>query len=124
MVRKRSTGFDCFLSAKQVGPQGKVIGVDMTPEMLARARGANTHPNVEFRLGELDNLPCGDGLVDCVISNCVVNLVGGSKLGLSSQTSTRVIPVINGPPGRLQPRVVLYASVLNSGSCDNKCGTQ
>jgi SAM-dependent methyltransferase len=71
-------GFDCFLAAQQVGPNGRVIGVDMTHEMLAKARqnaakiGA-TH--VEFRLGELEHLPVGDNTVDVAISNCVVNLV-------------------------------------------------
>jgi SAM-dependent methyltransferase len=70
-------GIDCFLAARQVGPQGKVIGVDMTPEMVALARrnalevGAT---NVEFKLGEIEKLPLPDGAVDVVISNCVVNL--------------------------------------------------
>ncbi|MCP4327850.1 MAG: arsenite methyltransferase [Alphaproteobacteria bacterium] len=70
-------GFDCFLAAQQVGPDGMVIGVDMTPEMVARAR-ANAvregYKNVDFRLGELENLPVADGSVDVIISNCVVNL--------------------------------------------------
>jgi arsenite methyltransferase len=70
-------GFDCFLAAKKVGSKGRVIGVDMTPEMLEKARenarkaGA---ANVEFRLGEIENLPVADGSVDAVISNCVINL--------------------------------------------------
>lgn len=70
-------GFDCFLAAKKVGDKGRVIGVDMTPEMLVRARenavkmGAT---NVEFRLGEIEHLPVGDSSVDVIISNCVVNL--------------------------------------------------
>ncbi|MBI4082654.1 MAG: arsenite methyltransferase [Candidatus Lambdaproteobacteria bacterium] len=70
-------GIDCFLAAAQVGEQGRVIGVDMTPEMLARARenAAKTGArNVEFRLGEIERLPVADGSVDVVISNCVVNL--------------------------------------------------
>jgi len=70
-------GIDCFLAAKQVGPQGKVIGVDMTPEMIDRAR-SNAHKsgyaNVEFRLGEIEALPVADGTVDVIISNCVLNL--------------------------------------------------
>lgn len=70
-------GFDCFLAARRVGPTGRVIGVDMTPEMVARARenarkGGFT--NVEFRLGEIEHLPVADGSVDVVISNCVINL--------------------------------------------------
>ena len=69
-------GFDCFIAAGQVGPRGRVIGVDMTPEMIARARGnAAGHANVEFRLGELEHLPVADGTVDVILSNCVVNLV-------------------------------------------------
>ncbi|HEY8394017.1 MAG TPA: arsenite methyltransferase [Thermaerobacter sp.] len=70
-------GFDCFLAARQVGETGRVIGVDMTPEMLDRARenarkGGFT--NVEFRLGEIEHLPVADQSVDVVISNCVINL--------------------------------------------------
>jgi len=70
-------GLDCFLAAKQVGPAGRAIGVDMTPEMLAKAR-ANAAKlnavNVEFREGYLENLPAEDATVDVVISNCVINL--------------------------------------------------
>jgi len=70
-------GFDCFLAAKKVGDKGRVIGVDMTPEMLAKARrnaekmGAE---NVEFRLGEIEHLPVADGSVNVILSNCVINL--------------------------------------------------
>lgn len=70
-------GFDCFLAARAVGPAGRVIGVDMTHEMLAKAR-ANAAKvglgNVEFRLGEIEHLPVADASVDVVISNCVLNL--------------------------------------------------
>lgn len=70
-------GFDCFLAARQVGDSGKVIGVDMTPTMVSKAR-ANAekggYRNVEFRLGEIENLPVADGTVDAIISNCVINL--------------------------------------------------
>ena len=70
-------GFDCFLASPLVGPSGKVIGVDMTAEMLEKAR-ANArkggYENVEFRLGEIENLPVADNSVDLVISNCVINL--------------------------------------------------
>ena len=70
-------GMDCFLAAQKVGKKGKVIGVDMTPEMISLARknaakGNDTH--VEFRLGEIENLPVADGIVDVIISNCVINL--------------------------------------------------
>ncbi|MCL4394947.1 MAG: arsenite methyltransferase [Chloroflexi bacterium] len=70
-------GLDCFLAARQVGPTGHVIGVDMTAEMLAKAR-ANAErlgaSNVEFREGYIEHLPLGDGEADVVISNCVINL--------------------------------------------------
>ncbi len=75
-------GFDCFLAARQVGGTGKVIGVDMTAEMLERARGnarKGGFDNVEFRLGEIENLPVGDNQVDIIISNCVVNLSPNKK---------------------------------------------
>ncbi len=68
-------GFDCFLAAKQVGPEGEVIGVDMTPEMISHARKAGAEfSNVEFRLGEIENIPAADNSVDVVMSNCVINL--------------------------------------------------
>lgn len=70
-------GFDCFLAAREVGEAGQVIGVDMTPEMIEKARGnvtKNDANNVEFRLGEIEHLPVADGTVDVIISNCVVNL--------------------------------------------------
>jgi SAM-dependent methyltransferase len=71
-------GIDCFLAAQQVGPAGRVIGIDMTHEMLAKAR-ANAErvgaANVEFRLGEIEHLPIADNTADVVISNCVINLV-------------------------------------------------
>lgn len=70
-------GLDCFLAADRVGKNGKVIGVDMTPEMLEKARDnarKGNFPNVEFRLGEIENLPAADNSIDVVISNCVINL--------------------------------------------------
>ncbi len=70
-------GFDCFLAAQEVGETGRVIGVDMTPEMLGKARNnANKggYKNVEFRLGEIEHLPVADNSVDAIISNCVINL--------------------------------------------------
>ncbi len=75
-------GFDCFLAANKVGPTGKVIGVDMTPEMIEKAR-ANAakagYKNVEFRQGEIENLPVDDDTIDLIISNCVINLVPDKK---------------------------------------------
>lgn len=70
-------GFDAFLAARQVGDSGCVIGVDMTHEMLAKARANAAKldlPNVEFRLGEIEHLPVADGTADVIISNCVINL--------------------------------------------------
>ncbi len=70
-------GFDCFLAAAQVGEAGRVIGVDMTPDMVSRARvnaAQGGYSNVEFRLGEIEHLPVADGTVDVIISNCVINL--------------------------------------------------
>ncbi len=70
-------GIDCFLAAQKVGPSGRVIGVDMTAEMLEKARQNKARlgaDNVEFRLGEIEHLPVADGTVDVIISNCVINL--------------------------------------------------
>lgn len=70
-------GFDCFLAAQKVGEKGRVIGVDMTPEMVELARKnavEGGYKNVEFRLGEIENLPVADNFVDVIISNCVINL--------------------------------------------------
>jgi SAM-dependent methyltransferase len=70
-------GFDAFLAARAVGPTGRVIGVDMTPEMVSKARknqAKGDYPQVEFRLGEIENLPVADASVDVIISNCVINL--------------------------------------------------
>ncbi|MGM0579004.1 MAG: arsenite methyltransferase [Myxococcota bacterium] len=70
-------GFDCFLAAAEVGETGRVIGVDMTPDMLSKAR-ANAerggYEQVEFRLGEIEHLPVADGTADVILSNCVINL--------------------------------------------------
>ncbi len=70
-------GFDCFLAANEVGESGKVIGVDMTPDMLSKARAnaeRGRYAQVEFRLGEIENLPVADNTADVVMSNCVINL--------------------------------------------------
>lgn len=74
-------GFDAFVAAKKVGPKGRVIGVDMTPEMISKSRrsipvfvGKTGLNNVEFRLGEIEHLPAADNSIDVIISNCVINL--------------------------------------------------
>lgn len=91
-------GFDCFLAANAVGPEGRVIGVDMTEEMIAAAR-ANAakggYRNVEFRLGDIESLPVENASVDVVISNCVINLVPDK--GRAFAEACRVLK----PAGRL-----------------------
>jgi len=75
-------GVDCFLAAKKVGEKGKVIGVDMTPEMIDKAREyarRDNYKNVEFRLGEIENLPVADNTADVIISNCVINLAPNKR---------------------------------------------
>jgi ubiquinone/menaquinone biosynthesis C-methylase UbiE len=91
-------GFDCFLAANQVGKNGRVIGVDMTPEMLDTAREnarKDGYRNVEFRLGEIENLPIADDIADIVISNCVITMSPDKKRVF--QEAFRVLK----PAGRL-----------------------
>lgn len=91
-------GFDCFLASNAVGEHGKVIGVDMTPEMIAAASQnavKNNYTNVEFRLGQIENLPVADASIDVIISNCVVNLSPEKK-----QVFAEAIRVLK-PGGRL-----------------------
>ena len=91
-------GFDCFLVANKVGKSGRVIGVDMTPEMVEKAREnvlKSNYQNVEFRLGEIENLPVADNSADVIISNCVINLSPDKERVL--QEAFRVLK----PGGRL-----------------------
>jgi len=75
-------GLDCFIAAGKVGEKGRIIGVDMTPQMIDKAREnarKGNYKNVEFRLGEIENLPVADNTADAVISNCVINLSSNKK---------------------------------------------
>lgn len=121
-------GFDCFLAAGQVGDTGYVIGVDMTPEMVAKARDnaqKGGYHNVEFRLGEIENLPLANATVDVIISNCVINLspdkpavfaeafrvlIAGGRLAVSD------VVAFAGLPADLRRNTALYTGCMAGAS--------
>jgi SAM-dependent methyltransferase len=124
-------GFDCFLAAKAVGPTGRVIGVDMTHEMIEKARKnaeKGKYPNVEFRLGEIENLPVADNGADVIISNCVINLSpdkprvfaeafrilkSGGRLMVSDIVLRKTLPAA------VQKSVAAYIGCLSGASLKN-----
>ncbi|MCW4030675.1 MAG: arsenite methyltransferase [Candidatus Bathyarchaeota archaeon] len=125
-------GFDCFLAAKKVGKQGKIIGVDMTPEMLDKARAnaaKGKYTNVEFRLGEIENLPVADNSVDVIISNCVINLAPNKKrvfeeayrvLAPNGRIMVSDIVLLNALPEAVQKDVEAYAGCIAGAELKDK----
>ena len=125
-------GFDCFLAAKKVGKQGKVIGVDMTPEMVDKARAnakKGKYSNVEFRLGEIENLPVADNSVDVIISNCVINLAPNKKrvfeeafrvLAPKGRLMVSDIVLLNELPESIQKNVEAYAGCISGAVLKDK----
>jgi SAM-dependent methyltransferase len=109
-------GFDCFIAAAQVGPEGRVIGIDMTEEMLERSRAAATAMglrNVEFRQGVIESLPIEDGSVDAVISNGVINLCADKR-----QVFAEILRVLK-PVGRLQFADIANGKEIPAGALRN-----
>ncbi len=125
-------GFDCFLASKKVGKQGKVIGVDMTPEMLDKARAnakKGKYTNVEFRLGEIENLPVADNSVDVIISNCVINLAPNKKrvfeeayrvLAPKGRVMVSDIVLLKPLPVSIQKNVEAYAGCIAGAEIKDK----
>ncbi len=125
-------GFDCFLAAKKVGKDGRVIGVNMTPEMLDKARSnakKGKYANVEFRLGEIENLPVADRSVDVVISNCVINLAPNKRrvfeeafrvLAPNGRLMVSDIVLLRELPKAVQKNVEAYAGCIAGAEIKEK----
>jgi ubiquinone/menaquinone biosynthesis C-methylase UbiE len=125
-------GFDCFLAARRVGKNGKVIGVDMTPEMLDKGRAnakKGKYTNVEFRLGEIENLPVADQSVNVVISNCVINLSPNKRqvfkeayraLTPKGRLMVSDIVLLNELPKELKENAQAYASCISGAELKEK----
>jgi arsenite methyltransferase len=125
-------GFDAFLAAKKVGNTGKVIGVDMTPEMLDKARAnakKGKYTNVEFRLGEIENLPVADNSVDVIISNCVINLAPNKKrvfeeayrvLAPNGRMTVSDIVLLKKLPETIQKSVEAYSACIAGAEIKDK----
>src|SRR5512136_525016 len=125
-------GFDCFLAAGKVGKGGRVIGVDMTPEMLDKARAnakRGKYTNVEFRLGEIENLPVADSSVDVIISNCVINLAPNKKrvfeeafrvLAPKGRLMVSDIVVLKKLPQAVQKNAEAYSSCIAGAEIKDK----
>lgn len=136
-------GFDCFLAARQVGETGHVIGVDMTADMIAKAREnalQGDYSNVEFRLGEIEHLPVADASVDVIISNCVINLSPekfdvfreayrilkpGGRLAISDVLATAPLPLeLKNDPDLLSACVSGAATVIEITEMLQEAGFQ
>jgi SAM-dependent methyltransferase len=125
-------GFDCFLAANKVGKRGKVIGVDMTPEMIDKARAnarKGKYTNVEFRLGEIENLPAADNSVDIIISNCVINLSPNKKrvfeeafrvLSPKGRLMVSDIVLLRALPESISKNVEAYAGCISGAEIKDK----
>jgi len=125
-------GFDCFLAAKKVGKKGKVIGVDMTPEMLDKGRTnarKGKYENVEFRLGEIENLPVADKSVNVIISNCVINLSPNKRqvfkeayrvLAPNGRLMVSDIVLLDELPKELKENVQAYTSCISGAELKEK----